>query len=118
MEISSLGWLAIIVALANTVVFFVLGKELPLARRVFASIHGIAALAILPSVLAVAAVFPQITEAGGTLVSLLVGGVAGVSIFYAIAAVRCRWFYHLLHVPTMAVIAGGFVLTAFLLAGH
>lgn len=117
-ELSPLGWLAVAVPLASTIVFFVLAKDLPLARRFFAAIHGVAAVAILPVAFLVVAVFPEIGEAGSLAVLVLVGGVAATSIFYSIATVSTRWFYHLLHVPTVAVIAGGFVLAMFLLAGH
>jgi len=117
-ELSPLGWLAVIVPLSSTIVFFLLGKELPLARRLFAAIHGVAALAILPTAFFVAAFLPNAGEIVSLAVLLLVGGIAATSVFYSIASVRTQWFYHLLHIPTLAVIAGGFVLSMFLLAGH
>lgn len=117
-ELSPLGWLAVIVPLASTIVFFGLGKELPTARRIFAAIHGVTAVALLPIAFLVAAIFPNISENGGLVVMVLVGGIAATSVFYSIAAVKTRWFYHLLHIPTLAVIAGGFVLAMFLLAGR
>lgn len=117
-ELSAVGWLTVVVPLASTIVFLVLGKDLSLWRRIFASVHGIAAVSILPLTFVVVKAFPDITEIAGTIFMLLIGGIAGTSIFYAIAVVRTRWFYHLLHVPTIAVIAGGFVLTAFLLSGR
>lgn len=118
MELSPLGWLAVLLPLASTVIFFVLGKGLPMAKRLFASAHGAFAVAILPATIYSTAVIPDISEIGGAIIMLLVGGIAGTSIFYSIATVRTRWFYHLLHVPTLAVIAGGFVLSLFLLSGR
>lgn len=118
MELSPLGWLAVIVPLTSTIVFFLLGKELPLVRRLFAAIHGVAALAILPVAFLVEAFLPDASDIVGLAALLLVGGIAATSVFYSIASVRAQWFYHLLHVPTLAVIAGGFVLAMFLLGGH
>lgn len=117
-ELSPLGWLAVSFPLASSIVFFVLGKDLSLAKRLFASVHGIAALAILPLTLLIAATFADFGETGGTIIMLIVGGIAGTSIFYAITAVRPQWYFHLLHVPTLAVIAGSFVFVRFLLYGH
>lgn len=118
MELSPLGWLAVIVPLSSTIAFFLLGKELPLARRLFAAIHGVAALSILPVAFLVAAFLPNASEIFSQAVLLLVGGVAATSVFYSIASVRTHWFYHLLHIPTLAVIAGGFVFAMFLLGGR
>ena len=118
MELSALGWLAVIVPLASTTAFFVLGKDLAFAERIFASVHGIIAVAILPFTFFVAAAFPDISETGGTIVLLLAGGIACTSVFYSITAVNTRWFYHLLHVPTLAVIVGSFVFARFLFAGR
>ena len=118
MELSPLGWLALLLPLASSVIFFVLGKNLPIAKRAFASAHGVFAVAILPATIYSTAVFPNISEIGGIIVMFLVGGIAGTSIFYSIASVKARWFYHLLHVPTLAVIAGGFVLSLFLVSGR
>lgn len=118
MEISPLGWAAIAVPLASSAIFFALGKGLPLARRIFAAVHGVAAVAVLPVAIFVAAAYPDIGETGGTGVLVLIGGVASTSVFYAIAAVRSRWYYHLLHIPTFAVIAGGFILGMFLFSGR
>lgn len=113
-----LGWLALIVPLATSVVFFLLGKDLPAARRVFASVHGVVAIAILPVTMFAVAMLPNIGETGGTIIMLAVGAIAGTSVFYAIASVKTRWYFHLLHVPTFAVIAGGFVYAAFFLSGR
>ena len=118
MELSPLGWLAFLLPLASSVIFFALGKDLPVARRIFASAHGVFAVAILPATIYSTALFPDISEISGMIVMFLVGGIAGTSIFYSIASVRARWFYYLLHVPTLAVIAGGFVLSLFLLSGR
>lgn len=118
MDLSPLGWLAVLVPLASSVTFFVLTEHLPLASRVFASAHGIVAIAILPLLFATTAFFPDLGESGGTVILLLVGGVAATSIVFAIARARVRWFYHLLHAPTVAVIAGGFVFALFLLEGR
>lgn len=118
MELSPLGWLAVCFPLASSIIFFVLGKELPVSRRIFASMHGVAALAILPVTIVFVAMFPDIGETGGTVLMLVVGGIAGTSIFYSISVVRTQWYVHLLHVPTLAVIAGGFVFARFLLYGH
>lgn len=84
----------------------------------FAAAHGVAAVAILPVTLLAAGAFPDISETGGIVVMGLVGGIAGTSIFYSIVTVKARWFYHLLHVPTLAVIAGSFVLSLFLVSGR
>ena len=118
MELSPLGWLAIIFPVASTIVFFVLGKSLSPSRRFFASIHGVTGLAILPATMFATTLFAGIGETGGMIIMLMVGAVAATSAFYAIATVRTRWYFQLLHVPTFAVIAGGFVYTAFFLAGH
>lgn len=117
-ELSLLGWLAIVLPLSSTIVFFVLGKDLALARRLFASVHGLGAVAILPLIVIITARMPDISETGGTIIMLLLGGVAGTSIFYSLAVVRTRWFFHLLHVPTVAVIAASFVFALFLLSGR
>lgn len=117
-DISPLGWLAVIFPAASSIVFFILGADLPVSRRIFASIHGVAALAILPLTFFAMAAFPGISETSGTVLMLVVGGIAGTSIFYAISVVRTQWYVHLLHVPTLAVIAGGFVFARFLLYGH
>lgn len=117
-ELSPLGWLAVSLPVATSIVFFVLGKNMPLSQRIFAAIHGIAALAILPLIFFAMATFPDISETSGTVLMLVVGGIAGTSIFYAISVIRTQWYVHLLHVPTLAVIAGGFVFARFLLYGH
>lgn len=118
MEFSPLGWLAVVFPVASTIVFFVLGKSLSPIRRFFASIHGVTALAILPATMFATTLFAGIGETGGTIIMLIVGAVSGTSVFYAIAAVRTEWYVHLLHVPTFAVIAGGFVFARFFLAGY
>lgn len=117
-DLSPLGWLAVSIPLASSIAFFILGKGLPVSRRIFASIHGVAALAILPLSIFAMATFQDIGETSGTVLMLVVGGIAGTSIFYAISVVRTQWYVHLLHVPTLAVIAGGFVFARFLLYGH
>lgn len=117
-DLSPLGWLAVSLPVASSVAFFILGKGLPLSRRIFASIHGVAALAILPLCFFAMATFPGFSENSGIVLMLVVGGIAATSIFYAISVVRTQWYVHLLHVPTLAVIAGGFVFARFLLYGH
>ena len=118
MDLSPLGWLAVVFPVASSMVFFVLGQGLPVSRRIFASIHGVVALAVLPLTFFAMASFPDFGETSGTVLMLVVGGIAGTSIFYAISVVRTQWYVHLLHVPTLAVIAGGFVFARFLLYGH
>lgn len=117
-SLSLLGWLAIVLPLLSSIAFFVLGKDLALARRLFASVHGLAAVAILPVIIVIMAGIPELSEIGGTVIMLLLGGAAGTSIFYSLAVVRTRWFFHLLHVPTVAVIAASFVFALFLLSGR
>ena len=100
----------------SSVVFFVLAKEMDLARRSFASIHGWAALLILPFAVYVSSQHPGLRESIGVLGFLIIGGVAAVSIFYAVAMVRARWVYHLLHIPTVFVIGISSIYSLFVLA--
>lgn len=85
-------------------------------RRLFASIHGWAALLILPFSAYTASQYPDLKVGVGVPGILILGGVAAVSIFYALAIVKARWAYHLLHIPTIFIIATGFVGSLFVLA--
>ena len=100
----------------SSMVFFVLASELDLVRRLFASIHGWAALSLLPFSAYTASQHPSLKVVVGVPGILIFGGMAAVSIFYAVATVRTQWKYHLLHVPTVFVIATGFVASLFILA--
>lgn len=100
----------------SSIVFFVLAKELDLVGRLFASIHGWAALLVLPFSAYIASQYPGLRVGVGVPGTLILGGVAAVSIFYAIAMVGTRWTYHLLHIPTALVVATGFVGSLFVLA--
>ena len=100
----------------SSVVFFVLAKEMDLVRRAFASIHGWAPLLILPFSVYISSQHPDLRASVGVAGFLIIGGLAAVSIFYAVATVKARWVYHLLHVPTVFAIAIYSVLSLFSLA--
>jgi hypothetical protein len=100
----------------SSIVFFVAAKEMDPVRRLFASIHGWAALLVLPFSAHIASQYPSLKVGVGLPGILVLGGVAAVSIFYAVAMVRVRWTYHLLHIPTVLVIATSFVGSLFVLA--
>lgn len=100
----------------SSIVFFFLAKEKDSVRRSFASIHGWAALLVLPLSTFIASKYPSLRVGIGVPGILILGGVSSVSIFYAVATVRVRWLYHLLHIPTAFVIATGFVASLFILA--
>lgn len=102
----------------SSFVFFFLAKEKILKQRAFASIHGWTALSILPSSTLIASQFPILKVSAGLPIALVLGGVSAVSVFYAIATVRRRWAYHLLHIPTLFVIATSIVASLFILTDH
>jgi hypothetical protein len=99
-------------------VFYFLAKEKSLAQRAFASVHGWAALSIFPSSTLIASQYPNVKVGVGLPIILVLGSVSAVSVFYAIATVRRRWAYHLLHIPTLFVIAISVVASLFILADH
>lgn len=105
-----------VIPFVSSIVFFFLAKEKDPVRRAFASIHGWAALLVLPFSVFIASQYPGVRIALGVPGILILGGVSAVSIFYAVATVRVRWLYHLLHIPTAVVIATGFVASLFILA--
>lgn len=100
----------------SSVVFFFFAKQKDPVQRCFASIHGWAALLVLPFSVLVASQYPDLRVGVGVPGILILGGVSAVSIFYAIATVKIRWIYQLLHIPTIFIIATGFVTSLLVLA--
>ena len=103
----------------SSIVFFVLAKQKDSMQRFFASIHGWAALLVLPFSVFIASQHPDLRVGLGVPGILILGGISAVSIFYALATVKVRWIYHLLHIPTISIVATGFVTSLLILAeGH
>ena len=100
----------------SSIVFFALTREMDPVRRSFASIHGWAALLILPFSVYISSQHPGLRTSIGAVGFLAIGGVAAVSVFYAVAVTRARWIYHLLHIPTVFVIAISCIYSLFVLA--
>ena len=104
------------ISFISSIVFFFLAKEKDSVQRSFASVHGLAALLVLPFSAFIASQYPSMRVGVGLPGILILGGLSAVSIFYAVATVRVRWLYHLLHIPTVFVIATSFVGSLFILA--
>mgnify|MGYP000040043030 FL=1 len=100
----------------SSIVFFVFAKQKDPVQRCFASIHGWAALLVLSFSVLVASQYPDLRVGVGVPGILILGGVSAVSIFYAIATVKIRWIYQMLHIPTIFIIATGFVTSLLILA--
>ena len=100
----------------SSIVFYILAEEMDSMRRLLASIHGWAALLVLPYSAYIASQYPSLKLGIGISGILALGGLAAVSIFYAVAMVKARWVYHLLHIPTVLVLATAFVGSLFILA--
>ncbi len=118
MNFSINGWILAAIAPCVSIVYFVLGKDLILPRRLLVSIHGLAAVAMFPFALAVATLYPESGAPFGFAGLFLLGGLSSVSIFFSIAELSVQWSYHLLHIPTVFVIALSFVISLFALGGH
>ncbi len=119
MDINAYGKFLIATAGLATIAYFLCLSALSAGRRLLASVHGWAALAILP----VAGFFgPGMLElpAGvAVTATIAAGAVASTSLFYALAMTPKRfWYLHLLLVPVALTIAVSFVLAMFLLGGH
>ena len=105
-----------VIPFVSSIVFFALAKDEPLLRRCFASIHGWAALSIIPFSALMATHYPDLGTSIGSLFILLPGCLSAVSVFYCIATVKARWAYHLLHIPTVFTIALSGVASVLMLA--
>lgn len=118
MNVFETGFYVAVFPFLSSPIFFFLGKERDWLRRTFSSLHGWAALGIFPVAALIAKQLPDLKVALGVPVILLLGGVSAVSVFYAIATVKGRWAYQLLHVPTVFTIYLSLVLSLFVLGNH
>ena len=118
MNVFEFGPYVAVVPFLSSIVFFFLDKEKSLLQRVSSSIHGWAALAILPASTQIAIQLPELRVGVGLPVILMLGGVSAISVFYSMATVKARWMYHLLHIPTLFTIALSIVASLFVLGDH
>ena len=118
MNVFGFGPFIAVVPFLSSIVFFFLAKEKTFWQRCFASIHGWAALLIVPCSLLMATQYPEQRTSIGFPILLMLGCVSTVSVFYSIATVKGRWTYHLLHVPTVFTIGLSVVASLFILADH
>ncbi len=115
---STIGWIFVAVAPCVSIFHFILGKDLILSRRLFASIHGLAAVAMLPLAQSVAALYPGSSATFGIVGLFVIGGISSSSIFFSMAELKIQWRYHVLHIPTVIVISVVFIMSLFALGGH
>lgn len=118
MNVFEFGPYVAVIPFLSSIVFFLLSKEQRLLQRCLSSIHGWAALSILPLATLIGGHLANLRVGVGVPVILLLGGVSAVSVFYSMATLKRRWVYHLLHIPTVLTIALSFVLSLFVLADH
>jgi hypothetical protein len=117
LDVSPILALAFLVALANSGYFFYLGRDLRIARRILASLHGLLAVAILPLAYIVAQfnVFHEPENRARIVYILFI--VSLFSIIYSIVVLRDNWRVHLLHLATVTVLIFSFTIGLLLVLG-
>ena len=119
MILSPLGIFLVASSLVASPVYFTLTSSLPARRRIFASIHGLTALSILPLAMLFETFLPGFGDTIGLAGIIVVGAVASASALFATSSLPGRqWFIHLLLIPVLVTIAYSCVLALFLFGGH
>ena len=117
MDASPIVVLAFLVSLGNSGYFFYLGRDLQISKRIFASLHGLLAVAILPSVYLVQLNVLMLEPDHHALIIYLLSIISICSIVYSMIVLRGNWRIHLLHVATVIVLQISFALGLLMVLG-
>jgi hypothetical protein len=110
-------FLAYVAAVLSSGYFFYLGRNLPMPRRIAASLHGVLAAAILPSVGMLG--YSNLAIESDYLVGVIsfLCFFSGCSIIYSLVVIRGNWRVHLWHIATVIVLQVSFVMGLLLVLG-